>query len=66
MTEIIEPLIPKFGGHIVNSTDEKVLREFDSVVEAARCAAALRDAVSQRNRMLPSDALCASLPGNDD
>jgi adenylate cyclase len=55
LTEIIEPLISKFGGHIVNSTGERVLSEFDSVVEATRCAAALRDAVLQRNRMLPND-----------
>jgi adenylate cyclase len=55
LTEIIEPLIPKFGGHVVNSTGERVLSEFDSVVEATRCAAALRDAVLQRNRMLPND-----------
>jgi adenylate cyclase len=55
LTEIIEPLIPKFGGHIVNSTGERVLSEFDSVVEATRCAAALRVAVLQRNRMLPND-----------
>jgi class 3 adenylate cyclase len=51
LTEIIEPLIPKFSGHIVNSTGERVLSEFDSVVEATRCAAALRDAVLERNRM---------------
>jgi adenylate cyclase len=55
LAEIIEPLIPKFGGHIVNSTGERVLSEFDSVVEATRCAAALRDAVSERNRILPND-----------
>ena len=55
LTEIIEPLIPKFGGHIVNSTGERVLSEFDSVVEATRCAAALRDAVLARNRKLPND-----------
>ena len=55
LTEIIEPLIPKFGGHVVNSTGERVLSEFDSVVEATRCAAALRDAVLARNRKLPND-----------
>jgi adenylate cyclase len=55
LTEIIEPLIPKFGGHIVNSTGERVLSEFDSVVEATRCAAALRDAVLEWNRKLPND-----------
>ena len=49
------PLIPQFGGHVVNSTGERVLSEFDSVVEAARCAAALRDAVCERNQSLPSE-----------
>ena len=37
------------------STGERVLSEFDSVVEAARCAAALRDAVCERNQSLPSE-----------
>jgi adenylate cyclase len=55
LTEIIEPLIPKFGGHIVNFTGERVLSEFDSVVEATRCAAVLRDGVLERNRKLPND-----------
>ncbi len=55
LTEIILPLIPQFGGHVVNSTGERVLSEFDSVVEATRCAAALRVAVSQRNRALPQE-----------
>jgi adenylate cyclase len=55
LTEVIEPLITEFGGHVVNSTGERVLSEFDSVVEATRCAAALRDAVLERNQMLPSE-----------
>jgi class 3 adenylate cyclase len=55
LTEIILPLIPQFGGHVVNSTGERMLSEFDSVVEATRCAAALRSAVSQRNRALPQE-----------
>jgi adenylate cyclase len=55
LTEVIIPLIPSFGGHVVNSTGERVLSEFDSVVEATRCAAALRDAVLERNRTLPNE-----------
>jgi adenylate cyclase len=55
LAQVIEPLIPKFRGHIVNSTGERVLSEFDSVVEAARCAAGLRDAVLERNRTLPNE-----------
>jgi adenylate cyclase len=55
VSELIMPLIPTFGGHVVNWTGERVLSEFDSVVTAARCAAALRDAVSERNKMLPNE-----------
>jgi adenylate cyclase len=55
VAEVIEPRIPEFGGNVVNSTQERVLSEFDSVVEATRCAAALRDAVFQRNRALPPE-----------
>jgi adenylate cyclase len=55
LTEVIEPLILKFGGHVINPTSERALGEFDSVVEAARCAAALRDAVLERNRTLPNE-----------
>src|SRR6516164_5503899 len=55
LTEIIEPLIPEFGGNIFKHTGELALIEFDSVVEAARCAAAMRDAVLQMNQMLPNE-----------
>jgi adenylate cyclase len=52
LIEVIEPLVPQFGGHVVNSTGERALCEFDSVVEATRCAAALRGAVSEWNQKL--------------
>jgi len=55
LTEVIEPLVGEFDGHIFKRTGDGVLIEFDSVVEAARCAAALRDAVLQQNQLLPSE-----------
>jgi adenylate cyclase len=55
VSEVIEPLIGQFGGHLINSTGERALTEFESVVEAARCAAALRDAAIERNRTLPNE-----------
>jgi adenylate cyclase len=55
LTDIIEPLIPEFGGNIFKSAGELVLIEFDSVVEASRCAAALRDAAAQMNESLPNE-----------
>jgi adenylate cyclase len=52
LSEVIEPMVRDYGGHLVNSTGERALIEFDSVVEAARCAAALRLAVAERNAAL--------------
>ena len=49
-TEIIEPQVFKFGGHLIRWTSDEVLVEFESVVEAVRCAAALREAVSRFNQ----------------
>jgi adenylate cyclase len=55
LTDVIDPLIPEFGGNIFKHTGDLVLIEFDSVVEAARCAAALRDAVARHNHTLPNE-----------
>jgi hypothetical protein len=37
LSEIIEPMVPEFGGNIFKQTSDLVLIEFDSVVEASRC-----------------------------
>jgi adenylate cyclase len=55
LTAVVEPQIAEFGGAIFKETTELVLAEFDSAAEAARCAAALRDAVAQMNRTLPDE-----------
>jgi adenylate cyclase len=55
LTEIIDPLIPEFEGNIFKQTGELVLIEFDSVVEATRCAAVLRGAVAQYNQTLTNE-----------
>ena len=54
-TEIIEPQVLKFGGHLIRWTGDEVFVEFDSVVEAVRCAAALSEAVSRFNQAKVSD-----------
>ena len=55
LTQIIEPVAAEYGGNIFKQTSDLALIEFESVVEAARCAAALRDAVAQRNRALADE-----------
>jgi adenylate cyclase len=55
LTDVIDPLIPGFEGNIFKQTGDLVLIEFDSVVEATRCAAALRDAVIRHNQTLANE-----------
>ena len=55
LTGVVEPQIVESGGNIFKETAELVLAEFDNVVESARCAAALRDAVAQTNQTLPDE-----------
>jgi adenylate cyclase len=54
-TEVIEPQVAEFDGNIFKQTADLVLIEFDSGVEATRCAAALRDAVAQMNQTLSDE-----------
>ncbi len=55
LTQVIEPLASEYGGNIFKQTSDLALIEFESVVEAARCAAGLRDAVEQKNRALANE-----------
>ena len=55
LTDVIDPLIPEFDGNIFKHTGDLVLIEFDSVVEATRCAAALRDAVAPAQSAVPNE-----------
>jgi TolB-like protein/class 3 adenylate cyclase/lipopolysaccharide biosynthesis regulator YciM len=52
LTEIIQPLIIEHGGNLFKQAGDLALSDFDSVVEATRCAAGLRDAIVQRNQTL--------------
>ena len=55
LTEIIVPLISQFDGSIFKQTGDLVLSEFGSVVEAARSAAALCEAMARHNQSLPNE-----------
>jgi adenylate cyclase len=50
LSEIIKPQVLESGGNIIRWTGGEVLIEFESVVEAVRCAAALREAVARFNQ----------------
>jgi adenylate cyclase len=55
LTGVVEPQIAEFRGNIFKEAAELVLAEFDSATSAARCAAALRDGVAERNQRLPEE-----------
>ena len=66
-TEIIEPQVLKFGGHIIRWTGDEVFLEFASIVDAVRCAAALIEAVSRLNEaVLPNRRIALSIGINLD
>jgi adenylate cyclase len=46
-TETIEPQILAFSGHLLRWTGDGVFVEFESVIEAVRCAIGLRDILAQ-------------------
>jgi class 3 adenylate cyclase len=60
-SEIIKPQVLKSRGNILRWTGDTVLIDFESVVEAVRCAAALRDAVSRFIQALLPERRAAKL-----
>jgi len=63
LTEIIEPLTREHGGNLFKQAGDLALSEFDNVVAATRCAAALRDAIVQKNRALTPERRIAMRVG---
>ncbi|HEY3911522.1 MAG TPA: adenylate/guanylate cyclase domain-containing protein [Stellaceae bacterium] len=55
LRDIIAPLAAEYDGNIFKQTGEMALIEFASVVEAVRCAAALRDKAGETNRVLENE-----------
>jgi adenylate cyclase len=52
LTELVEPLTREYGGRIFKEAGDLALSEFGNIVAAVRCAAALRDAVVEKNKTL--------------
>ena len=53
--EVVDPLLERHGGRIVNTAGDSFLIEFSSAVEGVRFAAAMQAGVTERNTGLPSD-----------
>ncbi len=50
---IVDQLIAQHGGRIANTAGDSVLAEFESPVEAVRCAVEMQEAMRGRNEALP-------------
>jgi TolB-like protein/class 3 adenylate cyclase/Flp pilus assembly protein TadD len=53
--ELLEPLIHKYGGHVVSYTGDGALAEFPSLVRAAECAVAIQRSAAEREPDAASD-----------
>jgi adenylate cyclase len=53
--ELVDPKISEHSGRIVKRTGDGILVEFQSVVDAVRCAAELQRAIIDREASIPED-----------
>jgi adenylate cyclase len=54
-SDLIDPTIAVHKGRVVKRTDDELLAEFRSVVDAGRCAIELQSGTAERNFGLPED-----------
>ena len=54
--ELGDPKIAEHNGRIVKTTGDGLLVEFQSVVDAARCAVEVQRAMGERNTGVPADS----------
>jgi adenylate cyclase len=54
-SDLIDPTIAVHKGRVVKRTDDGLLAEFRSVVDAGRCAIELQSGTAERNFGLPED-----------
>ena len=53
--EVIDPLLARHRGRLVQTTGDGTLVEFGSVVDAVLCAVAVQEAVAERQAAIPAD-----------
>lgn len=53
--ELIDPAIAKNQGHIIKTTGDGMLVEFQSVADAVRCAAEIQERMRRRNTDVPEE-----------
>ena len=52
---LVDPMIAAHRGHIVKNTGDGLLAEFNSVVDAMRCAVDVQRGMAERNSYVPAE-----------
>ncbi|HEX8663157.1 MAG TPA: adenylate/guanylate cyclase domain-containing protein [Beijerinckiaceae bacterium] len=52
--QVFDDFVGRFGGRIFNTAGDSVMCEFDSAVEAVRCAIDIQESLRTRNRDIPA------------
>jgi TolB-like protein len=55
MAALVEPCITEHGGRVVKTTEDGLLAEFPSIVDATRCAITVQKGTRERNASVPTD-----------
>ncbi|MCW5747699.1 MAG: tetratricopeptide repeat protein [Alphaproteobacteria bacterium] len=55
LSELVEPVVARFGGRVVKKVGDGLLAEFGSAVEAVRAAVDMQRGMSTRNAGVPAD-----------
>jgi adenylate cyclase len=55
LRELVDPKINEYSGRVVKNTGDGFLAEFQSVVDAVRCAVEVRQGVAEREPEVPEE-----------
>ena len=61
--ELVDPKVKEHRGRIVKTTGDGLLIEFQSVIDAVRCAVEVQEGMAERNAEIPQDKRIESRVG---
>jgi adenylate cyclase len=60
--DLIDPRIAEHQGCVVKTTGDGLLIEFQSVIDAVRCAVEVQEGMAERNAQIPQDRRSVNSP----
>lgn len=52
---VVLPLVPKYGGRVIDTAGDGILAEFPSLIHAVECAVEIQKTMAARNRGIPAE-----------